>query len=46
LEAWAQEGLQTMPQYPAGSTGPAEADELLARDHRHWRAIAREDGSP
>jgi glucose-6-phosphate 1-dehydrogenase len=26
--------------YRAGSEGPKEADELLARDGRHWRAIA------
>ncbi len=27
----------TLPQYPAGSWGPAAADELLQRDGRHWR---------
>jgi glucose-6-phosphate 1-dehydrogenase len=26
-----------VPQYPAGSWGPAEADELMARDQRRWR---------
>ncbi len=26
-----------LPTYPAGSWGPAEADELLARDGRKWR---------
>jgi glucose-6-phosphate 1-dehydrogenase len=46
LEAWAQEGLGNIPLYPAGSTGPAEAEELLTRDHRHWRAIGKEDGAP
>jgi glucose-6-phosphate 1-dehydrogenase len=25
--------------YAAGSSGPAEADDLLARDGRHWRAL-------
>jgi glucose-6-phosphate 1-dehydrogenase len=25
--------------YPAGSAGPREADELLARDGRRWRPI-------
>jgi len=45
LQAWAQDQSSSIPQYPAGSTGPAEADELLARDHRQWRAIAKEAGS-
>ena len=26
-------------QYPAGSTGPASADALLARDGRTWRRL-------
>ena len=25
--------------YPAGSSGPAKADELLARDGRAWRSL-------
>ncbi|PYI75775.1 MAG: hypothetical protein DMF04_09545, partial [Verrucomicrobia bacterium] len=25
--------------YPAGSWGPEEADELLARDGRSWRRL-------
>jgi glucose-6-phosphate 1-dehydrogenase len=29
--------------YPAGSAGPADADELLARDGRHWRSLERAD---
>jgi glucose-6-phosphate 1-dehydrogenase len=37
LEAWAAEGPPPPPIYPAGSWGPAEADELLARDGRRWR---------
>ncbi|MHB8880280.1 MAG: glucose-6-phosphate dehydrogenase [Thermodesulfovibrionales bacterium] len=28
-----------LPNYPAGSSGPAEADELLKRDGRQWRAL-------
>jgi glucose-6-phosphate 1-dehydrogenase len=26
-----------LPTYPAGTWGPKEADELLAKDHRYWR---------
>jgi glucose-6-phosphate 1-dehydrogenase len=37
LEAWASIP-GPIPQYPAGSGGPEEADELLADEHR-WRAI-------
>jgi glucose-6-phosphate 1-dehydrogenase len=36
--AWdAMEG--PLPEYPPGSQGPKEADELLARDRRMWRKI-------
>jgi glucose-6-phosphate 1-dehydrogenase len=28
-----------LPQYPAGSPGPDEADSLLAAPHQRWRAI-------
>jgi len=38
LEAWEQdEGA--VAQYPAGSDGPAEADELAAREGRAWRPL-------
>ena len=40
LDAWHQAGGQGLATYRAGSEGPAEADELLARDGRHWRPIA------
>jgi glucose-6-phosphate 1-dehydrogenase len=36
LESWAREG-QPPPFYPAGSWGPEQADDLLARDGRRWR---------
>ena len=36
LEGWGQEPLPAFPNYPAGSWGPATADELLARDGRRW----------
>src|SRR5215813_11038723 len=35
LDAWANDRSE-IPIYPAGSSGPAEADVLLERDHRHW----------
>jgi glucose-6-phosphate 1-dehydrogenase len=38
--AWAQkENAPPLSFYPAGSWGPAEADELLARDGRAWRRL-------
>jgi glucose-6-phosphate 1-dehydrogenase len=36
LGSWAKEG-QPPPLYPAGSWGPEQADDLLARDGRRWR---------
>src|ERR671937_584672 len=37
LDAWRVEGARELPVYPAGTWGPAEADELLARDGHRWR---------
>jgi glucose-6-phosphate 1-dehydrogenase len=37
LKAWAQD-TEPLPQYVAGTWGPREADDLLARDGRKWRA--------
>ena len=34
--AWSAETITRLPTYPAGSWGPSEADELLARDGRKW----------
>jgi glucose-6-phosphate 1-dehydrogenase len=47
LEGWAiQEEIQrkrhktlALPQYPAGTWGPGESDELLAQDGHHWRNL-------
>lgn len=39
LDAWAKDGATNLPIYPAGNSGPSEADELLARDGRRWRNI-------
>ena len=39
-EAWvAKENQPALFEYPAGSWGPEEADELLARDGRAWRRL-------
>ncbi|HUR38263.1 MAG TPA: glucose-6-phosphate dehydrogenase, partial [Planctomycetota bacterium] len=38
LEAWA-EGKTPLPEYPIGSAGPKEADQLLKREGRRWRPL-------
>jgi glucose-6-phosphate 1-dehydrogenase len=39
-EGWAgKEGAPKLYTYPAGSWGPEEADELMARDGRTWRRL-------
>jgi glucose-6-phosphate 1-dehydrogenase len=43
LDAWAKDGATNLPIYPAGSSGPSEADELLAREGRIWRSIDGHD---
>jgi len=40
INAWRESPAQNLANYRAGSEGPAEADELLARDERRWRPIA------
>lgn len=37
LEAWRKAGKAGLDHYRAGSEGPDQADELLARDGRSWR---------
>ncbi len=39
LDAWAAYPPCNFPNYPAGSSGPASADILLARDGRAWRPL-------
>jgi len=39
LDAWASHPDGAFPNYRAGSSGPAAADELLARDGRAWRPL-------
>jgi len=42
LDVWKALPAKEFPNYAAGSWGPAEADELLARDRRAWRMIGEE----
>ena len=39
LDVWKALLPRAFPNYPAGSWGPPESDELLARDGREWRQI-------
>src|SRR5664279_5142111 len=39
LDAWKEDPSGKLPLYKAGSAGPSDADELLARSDRRWRAI-------
>jgi glucose-6-phosphate 1-dehydrogenase len=39
LDAWSRKSIGDIPKYPAGSEGPKEADELLARSGHSWRLL-------
>ena len=39
LDAWTNTPPEGFPNYAAGTKGPAEADELLARDGHTWRQL-------
>jgi len=39
LDVWKALPPRSFPNYPAGSWGPKEADELLARDGREWHKL-------
>ena len=39
LDVWKALPPRNFPNYPAGSWGPKEADELVNRDGRYWRRI-------
>jgi glucose-6-phosphate 1-dehydrogenase len=41
LDVWKALPARSFPNYPSGSWGPREADELLERDGRHWRNFDR-----
>lgn len=38
-DVWKALPPRSFPNYAAGTWGPKEADELLLREGRHWRAI-------
>ena len=44
LDAWGDAAPAALPNYAAGSDGPADADALLARDGRSWRPLAPAKG--
>ena len=37
LDVWKALPPRNFPNYPSGSWGPRESDELMERDERHWR---------
>src|SRR6266550_2855174 len=39
IDAWKNAGAKGLQGYKAGTEGPAQADELLARDGRSWRKL-------
>ena len=39
LEGWATHGTKWLPEYPAGTWGPIEADRLIEPDGRKWRMV-------
>jgi glucose-6-phosphate 1-dehydrogenase len=41
LEAWEQDTRSPIPLYEPGSEGPADANELIARDGRSWFSLRR-----
>lgn len=39
LNYWEKHSPQDFPNYPSGSWGPKKADEMMGKDHRHWRIL-------
>ncbi len=39
LDGWQQQGARWLPEYPAGTWGPVEADRLIHEDGRTWRTL-------
>jgi glucose-6-phosphate 1-dehydrogenase len=39
LDTWEADLTTPLPQYPAGTWGPQEADQLIATDRRKWRKL-------
>jgi glucose-6-phosphate 1-dehydrogenase len=44
LDVWKALPARNFPNYPFGSRGPKEADDLMARDGRQWKVIAHAKG--
>jgi glucose-6-phosphate 1-dehydrogenase len=38
-QAWEQSGARWLPEYPAGSWGPVEAERMIQADGRTWRTL-------
>ena len=41
LDGWKEEQVSRLPDYPAGSWGPKEADHFIQADGRAWRTMKR-----
>ena len=39
LDVWQSLPPRNFPNYAAGSHGPKEADDLMAKDNRSWRPV-------
>ncbi len=39
LDAWSKSGQRWLPEYPAGTWGPVEADRMIQGDGRRWREL-------
>jgi len=39
LDSWQQSRARELPEYPAGTWGPLEADQLIHADNRKWRTL-------
>jgi glucose-6-phosphate 1-dehydrogenase len=39
LDGWRTSGARWLPEYPAGTWGPIEADRLIAGEGRRWREV-------
>jgi glucose-6-phosphate 1-dehydrogenase len=44
LDVWKALPPRNFPNYPFGSAGPKEADELMARDGRRWKVVTHDPG--
>lgn len=39
LDGWKASGARWLPEYPAGTWGPLEADKMIHADNRRWRTL-------